>query len=136
MNGALAARPAGLYKQSPGRKQEDTPHDPLMQTVPDGHTRPHPPQLLESLSGFVHPLIGKIPTTSGHQISPVGQTDWQAPSTHEPPPGHTLPQAPQLLESVSTSAHPYPYTPGRTDFVAHQRLPAGQAGTVQRPCRH
>jgi hypothetical protein len=80
---------------------------PLWQLPPWGHVLPHPPQLLESDCSLtqappqpVWPLGQQTPPEA---VSPLGHA--QLPFWQLPPCGHTLPQPPQFIESVSGTTH-------------------------------
>lgn len=79
--------------QSVGRLQPplELPHTPLTHVVPDAHTLPHPPQLLESLPGFVQAPLQRIWPDVQPPLEPP-----QFPLTQGTPLAHAVPQAPQL----------------------------------------
>jgi hypothetical protein len=87
-----------LPAQSTSVPWQETSHDPLEHTEPDGQTLPHLPQLFGSdcVSRQVWP----------HSVVPPPHVSAQAPFEQTLPPLHALPHAPQLSGSVVVSTHP------------------------------
>jgi hypothetical protein len=87
-------------------------HAPALQPCPDGHTRPHAPQLFTFVSTGMH--------APPHSSVPVGH--WHVPALHAVPAGQTLPHEPQFVASVLSV----------TQRAPHGAVPNGHA-PVQAP---
>jgi hypothetical protein len=90
------------------------PHAPPLQVWPPGHTTPTHARCTHALPKH---------TESGSHVCPVQLLAMHWPAAHACPLGHTVPQAPQLAESVWKFAH----------APAHAVWPGAQAQT---PCEH
>jgi hypothetical protein len=90
-------------------------HDPPEHTWPDGHDRPHDPQLALSVPVFTHAPPHSVPLMQAHM--PPAQL-W--------PDGHIRPHDPQLALSVPVFTHAPP----------HSVCPPGQVVVTHAPDTH
>ncbi len=79
---------------SPATVAQELAQAPREQTVPDGHARPHPPQLSGSLWVEVQTPLQRVPPFAHWHVPP-----WQV-----VPPAHRVPQAPQAAPLRDASA--------------------------------
>jgi hypothetical protein len=99
-------------------------HEPLLQTLPDGHFFPQPPQLFTSEPWSMQSLP--------QWIVPLAQTVAHAPCEHTRLESQTLPQAPQLLKSDCVSTHVSPHftaVPGPHGPMGVTSVPASVPGS-------
>jgi hypothetical protein len=105
--------------------------EPLMHSASEGHSSPQPPQLFWSLPVSIHPCAQQLSPNEQPVEAQVAFGRVHAPSTHESPEGHTLPQAPQLKGSKSVFAlHVPPSGPPspakHSSVTGSHVVPAGQ----------
>ena len=86
------------------RVQCAAPHTPLPHPCPVGHTCPHEPQLLASVSVVTQ----AVP----HAVVPVGQV--HVPLVHTRPVPHTLEQLPQVLGFARFASQPLAVLPSQS----------------------
>src|SRR5690349_17278284 len=72
-----------------------------MHIIPDRHTLPQPPQLLESEASTAQYVL----PPAIHAVYPLAHVVAHEPFTQRWPPAHALPQAPQLFESTAVTVH-------------------------------
>jgi hypothetical protein len=97
---ALPPRPIPMHSVSPAEHEQEPP----MQGAPVGHAFPQLPQFAFDVWTLTHAAPPPGPAPS-HMVSPVEQPMTHAPAEHIEPPGHRLPQPPQLRGSVCVSVH-------------------------------
>jgi hypothetical protein len=72
-------------------------HDPALQNIPGPHTRPHAPQLFESVLVLTHrPPQNVVPGAHGIVHMPI---------VHIVPNPHARPHAPQFIGSIARFTH-------------------------------
>jgi len=80
-----------------GQPPEDPAHV-LFTHCPEGHTIPHPPQLLGSVAASTQAPPPQLIIGAAHEQEPAWQTV---------PPVQTIPQPPQSVGVVRTSTHAF-----------------------------